>query len=154
MSAFVTDQFRILNAGSFVESISNNSYYAFLGLSNPTSVGFGRTTNWDTSTTNNPVDNFQYLSHYRDTCLFGKKITTENARRVIRKVDWIANTPYDMYRHDYRQGNEAPVSKTVRLYDANYYIITSEFKVYICLDNGSFGVNPTVTGSAIEPTQL
>jgi hypothetical protein len=153
MSAFVTDQFRILNAGSFVESISNNSYYAFLGLSNPTSVGFGRTTNWDTSTTNNPVDNFQYLSHYRDTCLFGKKITTENARRVIRKVDWIANTPYDMYRHDYRQGNEAPVSKTVRLYDANYYIITSEFKVYICLDNGSSGVNPTVTGSAIEPTQ-
>ncbi len=155
MSAFVTDQFRILNAGSFVESISNNSYYAFLGLSNPTtgSVGFGRTDNWNTSTTNNPVDNFQYLSHYRDTSLFGKKITTENARRVIRKVEWVANTPYDMYRHDYRQGNESPVSKTVRLYDANYYIITSEFKVYICIDNGSSGTNPTITGSTIEPTQ-
>ena len=155
MSAFVTDQFRILNAGSFVESISNNSYYAFLGLSNPTpgSVGFGRTDNWDTSTTNNPVDNFQYLSHYRDTSLFGKKITSENARRVIRKVEWVANTPYDMYRHDYRQGNETPVSKTVRLYDANYYVITSEFKVYICIDNGSSGPNPTVTGSTIEPTQ-
>jgi hypothetical protein len=154
MSAFVTDQFRILNAGSFVESISNNSYYAFLGLSNPTpgSVGFGRTDNWNTSTTNNPVDNFQYLSHYRDTSLFGKKITAENARRVIRKVEWVANTPYDMYRHDYRQGNEAPVSKTVRLYDTNYYIITSEFKVYICIDNGSSGSNPTVTGSTIEPT--
>ena len=27
MSAFVTDQFRILNAGSFVESISDNSFY-------------------------------------------------------------------------------------------------------------------------------
>ena len=155
MSAFVTDQFRILNAGSFVESISNNSYYAFLGLSNPTpgSVGFGRTDNWDTSTTNNPVDNFQYLSHYRDTSLFGKKITSGNARRVIRKVEWVANTTYDMYRHDYRQGNESPVSKTVRLYDANYYIITSEFKVYICIDNGSFGTNPTITGSTIEPTQ-
>jgi len=154
MSAFVTDQFRILNAGSFVESISNNSYYAFLGLSNPTpgSVGFGRTDNWNTSTTNNPVDNFQYLSHYRDTSLFGKKITAENARRVIRKVEWVANTPYDMYRHDYRQGNEAPVSKTVRLYDTNYYIITSEFKVYICIDNDSSGSNPTVTGSKIEPT--
>ena len=155
MSAFVTDQFRILNAGSFVESISNNSYYAFLGLSNPTpgSVGFGRTDNWNTSTTNNPVDNFEYLSHYRDTSLFGKKITSENARRVIRKVEWVANTPYDMYRHDYRQGNETSVSKTVRLYDANYYIITSEFKVYICIDNGSSGPNPTVTGSTIEPTQ-
>jgi len=158
MSAFVTDQFRILNAGSFVESISNNSYYAFLGLSNPTpgSVGFGRTDNWDTSTTNNPVDNFQYLSHYRDTSLFGKKITTENARRVIRKVQWVSNTPYDMYRHDYRQGNESSVSKTARLYDSNYYIITSEFKVYICIDNGSStpdGTDPTVTGSLIEPTQ-
>ena len=156
MSAFVTDQFRILNAGSFVESISNNSYYAFLGLSNPTpgSVGFGRTDNWNTSTINNPVDNFQYLSHYRDTSLFGKKITSENARRVIRKVDWVVNTAYDMYRHDYRQGNESPVSKTVRLYDTNYYVITSEFKVYICIDNGSSGTDPiTVTGSTIEPTQ-
>jgi len=158
MSAFVTDQFRILNAGSFVESISNNSYYAFLGLSNPTSPdpAFGRDPNWNTSTTNNPVDNFEYLSHYRDTSLFGKKITSENARRVIRKVEWVANTPYDMYRHDYRQGNEAPVSKTVRLYDANYYVVTSEFKVYICIDNGSStpdGTNPTVTGSTIEPTQ-
>jgi hypothetical protein len=155
MSAFVTDQFRILNAGSFVESISNNSYYAFLGLSNPTpgSVGFGRTDNWNTSTTNNPVDNFQYLSHYRDTSLFGKKITAENARRVIRKVQWVSNTPYDMYRHDYRQGNESSVSKTVRLYDSNYYIVTSEFKVYICIDNGSSGSNPSITGSLIEPTQ-
>ena len=55
-----------------------------------------------------------------------------------------------MYRHDYRQGNEAPVSKTVRLYDANYYVVTSEFKVYICIDNGSStpdGTDPTVTGS-------
>jgi len=155
MSAFVTDQFRILNAGSFVESISNNSYYAFLGLSNPTpgSVGFGRIDNWDTSTTNNPVDNFQYLSHYRDTSLFGKKITTENARRVIRKDQWVSNTPYDMYRHDYRQGNESSVSKTVRLYDSNYYIVTSEFKVYVCIDNGSSGSNPSITGSLIEPTQ-
>ena len=83
MAAFVTDQFRILNAGSFVESISNNSYYAFLGLSNPTATGFGRTDNWDTSATNNPVDNFQYLSHYRDTSLFGKKITSENALSLI-----------------------------------------------------------------------
>jgi len=75
MAAFVTDQFRILNANSFVESINDNSYYAFLGLSNPTTPnpGFGRTSDWNTSINNNPIDNFQYLSHYRDTSLFGKK---------------------------------------------------------------------------------
>ena len=154
MAAFVTDHFRILNAGSFVESISNNSYYAFLGLSNPQSpsVGFGRTSDWNTSLSNNPVDNFQYLSHYRDTSLFGKKITTENARRVVRKVDWVQGLQYDMYRHDYRQGNQAPVGRTVRLYDANYYAITEDFKVYICIENGSSGLSPTVPTSTIKPT--
>jgi hypothetical protein len=154
MAAFVTDQFRILNAGSFVESISNNSYYAFLGLSNPTpaSVGFGRLDDWNTSSTNNPVDNFQYLSHYRDTSLFGRKITSENARRVVKKIEWVQNDKYDMYRHDYRQDNLPSVSQSLRLYDAKYYIITSEFKVYICIENGTSGTNPTVPQSTIEPT--
>ena len=151
MSAFVTDQFRILNAGSFVESISNNSYYAFLGLSNPTSTGFGRLNDWNTSTTNNPVDNFQYLNHYRDTSLFGKKITTENARRVIRKIEWTANNQYDMYRHDYGQNNQASFSKALKLYEADYYVITSDFKVYICIENGTSGLNPTVPRSTLEP---
>ena len=38
MPAIVTDQFRILNANNFVESVenTNNSYYVFIGLSNPT----------------------------------------------------------------------------------------------------------------------
>ena len=80
MPAVVTDQFRIFNANNFVDSLldSSNSYYVFLGLSNPTDVapGFGRTTtaNWPL----NPLDNFQYRSHYRDTTLFGKKISVSN----------------------------------------------------------------------------
>ncbi len=84
MSAVVTDQFRILNASNFVDSVSDstNAYYVFLGLTNPTQVGFGRTTNWDNNTPN-PTDNFEYPSHYRDTALFGKKITSANIRRVI-----------------------------------------------------------------------
>jgi hypothetical protein len=152
MAAFVTDQFRILNAGSFVESISNNSYYAFLGLSNPTATGFGRTSDWNTSSANNPTDNFQYRSHYRDTSLFGKKITTENARRVIRKIEWVENNSYDMYRHDYRSDNLSPKGKSARLYDSNYYVITSDFKVYVCIENGTSGIDPTVPNSSIEPT--
>ena len=37
MSAIITDQFRILNANNFVESVenTNNSYYVFIGLPNP-----------------------------------------------------------------------------------------------------------------------
>ena len=43
MAAIVTDQFRILNANNFVETVddSANSYYITLGLANPTlAVGF------------------------------------------------------------------------------------------------------------------
>ena len=37
MSAIVTDQFRINNAGNFLGDVNNsaNSYYVFVGLSNP-----------------------------------------------------------------------------------------------------------------------
>jgi len=155
MAAVVKDQFRILNAGNFIDSVSdtNNSYYAFLGFANPTSPnpGFGRTSNWDTNTPN-PVDNFQYISHYRDSSLFGKKVTSANVRRVIRKVDWTSNTAYDMYRHDYSIYNPTPISKTSRLYDANYYVVNSDYRVYICIDNGSSGTNPTGGRSLDEPT--
>ena len=53
MPAIVTDQFRILNANNFVESVGNtsNSYYIFLGLTNPAAtpngfIGYGRTSDW------------------------------------------------------------------------------------------------------------
>ena len=37
MAAIVTDQFRILNANNFVETVDNsaNSYYVVVGLANP-----------------------------------------------------------------------------------------------------------------------
>ena len=160
MAAIVTDQFRIANANNFIDSVlnSNNSYYVFLGLSNPGSVnnpiGFGRTTSWgdNPSVPPNPIDNQQYLSHYRDTMLFGNKITSSNIRRVIRKVTWTANTRYDMYRHDYSSLNLTPNAKTARLYDSNYYVINSDFKVYVCISNGSSGDNLLGTTSKDEPT--
>jgi hypothetical protein len=162
MAAIVTDQFRILNANNFIDSVldTNNSYYVFLGLSNPNlsdsaATSFGRTSgttssisNWDNSPPS-PTDNFQYVSHYRDTSLFGKKITSENIRRVVKKHQWTKGIPYDMYRHDYGRklssGEmfQAPNSKTSRLYDSNYYVVNKDYKVYICIDNGANGIPGT-----------
>jgi hypothetical protein len=152
MAAVVTDQFRILNASNFVDSVisNNNSYYIFLGLDNPTTVGFGRNVDWDTDIPN-PTDNLQYSAHYRDTALFGKKITSSNIRRLIRKVTWTSNTSYDMYRHDYSISNPTPNSNSSRLYDSNFYVINSDYRVYICIDNGSSGQNPNGNKSQDEP---
>ena len=152
MSAVVTDQFRISNAANFVDSVldTNNSYYVFLGLSNPSTPnpGFGRNSSWP----ENPKDNFQYLSHYKDTSLFGKKINGKNIRRVVPKVTWTSNTRYDMYRHDYSATNLTPNSSTARLYDSQYFVVNSDFNVYICLDNGSSGSFPKGGTSKDEPT--
>ena len=166
MAAIVTDQFRIANANNFVDSVldANNSYYVFLGLSNPgetgSAVGFGRTTTWgDTpSTPPSPVDNQQYLSHYRNTALFGKKLNSSNVRRVVRKVTWTVNTRYDMYRHDYSGSNKSPNAQSARLYDSNYFVVNKDFRDYICLQNGShgpiesLGTNLTGNNSQDEPT--
>jgi hypothetical protein len=153
MSALVTDQFRIFNASNFVESIENssNSYYVFVGLPNPTAVGFGRTSDWDTNTPS-PTDNLKYESHYKDTTLFGKKISSTNVRRLIRRIDWSQGTKYEMYRHDYSINNPSPITRSTRLYDSNYYVMNSEYKVYICIDNGSSGNNPLGNSSQDEPT--
>ena len=49
MPAVITDQFRILNASNFVDTVTGseeldptNSFYVTLGLPNTTVVGFGR----------------------------------------------------------------------------------------------------------------
>lgn len=158
MSALVTDQFRILNATNFIESVDNDSYYVWVGLSNPNISGFGRNANWDggTGVTNgvvpNPVDNLDYLTQYEDTLLFGKKVTSSNIRRVVKRVDWVRGKKYDMYRHDYSITNVSPIAKRARLYDSEYYVINSDYKVYICTQNGSSGINTTGNQSLYEPT--
>ena len=157
MSAIITDQFRILNANNFVESVenTNNSYYVFIGLPNPvgtdTLVGYGRSSEWN-SNTPAPTDSFSYRAHAGDTSMFGKKVSSANIRRIIRRVDWIAGSRYEIYRDDYSIDNPSPLTQANRLYDANYYVLNSDFKVYICIDNGSSGDNPLGNVSQDEPT--
>ena len=153
MAAIVTDQFRILNAGNFVDSVTDtsNSYYVFVGLSNPTSSGYGKDSTWDTATPS-PTDNFDYHGFVGDNMSFGKKVTSANVRRLARKVSWARGTKYEMYRHDYSLTNLSPITGSSRLYDANYYVINSDYKVYICVDNGSSGISTTGNASLNEPT--
>jgi len=152
MAAIVTDQFRILNANNFVETVENstNSYYVFLGLDNPTNVGFGRTSTWDTNTPN-PVDNFNNMSHVGDTMMFGKKVTSANIRRLVKRVNWTQGSRYEMYRHDYSITNLSPITRSARLYDATYYVMNKNYDVYICIDNGATGISTTGNASQDEP---
>jgi len=153
MSAIVTDQFRILNASNFVQSIedSSNSFYVFMGLPNPNIVGFGRSENWNTNTPA-PIDSISNLNHVKDTSMFGRRVSSANVRRLIRRIDWNRGTRYEMYRHDYSILNPSPLTRASRLYDANYYVMNSDYRVYICIDNGSSGINTVGNISQDQPT--
>jgi len=149
MSAIITDQLRILNAKSFVSvaTSSDNSYYAFVGLPNATDYS----STWDV-TPPAPKDSFDQENDYWDTMIALKKIGERDVRQVVRKVTWQSGTTYDMYRHDISRTNTSKPSGATNLYQANYYVVNEDYKVYICLQNGTDPENPNGKPSLDEPT--
>ena len=149
MAAIITDQIRILNAKNFVSGVTSsaNAYYSFIGLPNPNDYQ----SDWDT-TPPSPKDNFTEENDYWDTMVALKKINSSDVRQVIPKRNWTSGTTYDMYRHDYSRSKTAAVSGATNLYASFYYVMNSDYQVYICLQNGSNPDNPAGRPSLDEPT--
>ena len=151
MSAIITDQFRILNTKEFIASVAStsNSYYTFVGLPNASQVS----STWDTSPPD-PRDNFDEENNYWDTMIALKKVSSSDVKQVIRKITWQSGITYDMYRHDIsgNPGKQSKPSNATSLYEANYYVVNSDYKVYICLQNGTNPENPSGRASLDEPT--
>ena len=157
MPAIITDQFRILNAETFVQSFvgvgstGNNNFYTFLAHPNPEYtdvINYGKT-NWNTDIPD-PRDSFQQESLYWDSMLFLKKVQENDVTRVIPRIDWQSGTTYDMYKNTYDGDYLSPISGSTTLYGSNYYVMNSEYRVYLCINNGA---NPNSTGekSIYEP---
>ena len=149
MSAIITDQIRILNAKNFVAGVasSENSYYSFIGLPNPSDVQ----TNWDTDPPT-PKDSFDQEMSYWDSMIAMKKINNADIRQVVTKRQWKSGTKYDMYRHDYSRSNTSAISKSTNLYNASYYVINEDYRVYMCLQNGTSPDYPNGQISLDQPT--
>ena len=149
MPAIITDQIRILNAKNFVAGVSSstNSYYAFIGLPNPNNIQ----SDWNT-TPPSPIDNFNSENDYWDTTIALKKITSSDVKQVIRKNNWTSGITYDYYRHDYNIANVPKNSSGTSLYSSNYVVVNSDYRVYICLQNGTTPETPDGKPSLDEPT--
>ena len=149
MSAIITDQIRILNAKNFVAGVANtdNSYYSFIGLPNPEDYQ----TNWDTDPPT-PKDSFDEEMGYWDSMIALKKVNNADIRQVVTKRVWKSGTKYDMYRHDYSRSNTSSISKATNLYNASYYVINEDYRVYMCLQNGTSPDYPNGQISLDEPT--
>jgi len=150
MAAIITDQLRILNAKNFVAGVqsSQNSYYAFIGLPNPENYQ----SDWDTSPPA-PKDSLDQSNDYWDTMLALKKINSSDISQVVRKIGWASGITYDMWRNDITRNNPSQPSGSFDIYSANYYVMNSDFRVYICLYNNATPENNFQGGPSLdEPT--
>jgi len=149
MAAIITDQIRILNAKNFVAGVSSssNSYYSFVGLTDPTAIQ----SDWDNDPPS-PIDNFTNHNDFWDTAIALKKINSSDVKQVVTKNSWTSGTTYDYYRHDYSITNPPKHAQGTSLYSSNYYVLNSDFRVYICLKNGTSPENPDGKPSLDEPT--
>ena len=148
MSAIITDQLRILNAANFAAGVktTTNSYYSFINLPNATDVQ----SDWNTNTPD-PIDSFLEEDRYWDTMIALKKINAGDVKRVIRKLTWVSGNSYDYYRHDYSRNNTAAQTGSSNLYGSNFYVMNSDFRVYICIANGTDPDNLLGKPSLDEP---
>ena len=159
MPAIITNKFRIHNQEQFVESFTESSanvYY--LGIGRP--QAFATSTRGDSRTDNEgtdatpltPVDSIGEEFYTFDDLLAAKRVTSSDVSICIPRRNWTTSTVYDYYRHDY--GNRVTGGTTTQsansgatnLFDATFYVMSSAFNVYKCLDNNG-GANSTV-----EPT--
>ena len=62
---------------------------------------------------------------------------------MIPRRNWTTGTTYDYYRHDYgarvtgTTNTQTANSGATSLFDATFYVVSSAFNVYKCLDNNS-----------------
>ena len=149
MAAIITDQIRILNAKNFVAGVSTstNSYYSFVGLTDPTSIQ----TDWDDDPPS-PIDNLNNQNDYWDTVIAVKKINETDVKQVVKRNSWTSGTTYDYYRPDYSILNPPKHAQGTSLYSSNYFVLNSDFRVYICLKNGTSPEQPDGKPSLDEPT--
>ena len=169
MPAIITDKFRIANAENFVQSFSGigttSYYYAFLAHPEPDNVSTNSGNiplkNYKTVTAGSepiaPKDSFEQENSYHDSMLFAKRITSSDVTRVIPNRVWTNGESYDMYKNNVDIDNVSSVNGATNLYDSKFYVVTDEFKVYICINNGSKPDdegNMTVQASTNQPRHV
>ena len=147
MAAIITDQLRILNAKNFVDDVQNssNSYYAWIGLPDPADFQ----SDWD-SNPPAPKDSLDQSNDYWDTMLALKRINSTDVSQVVRKIIWQSGTTYDMWRNDITRDNPSLPSNSYDIYDSNFYVMNSEYKVYICLFNNANPENSYRGGPSLD----
>ena len=138
MAAIITTPFRIVNARNFKEDVESNNVYIGIGKSDAWSANAADTTD---TVEDVPGDHIDDLNQAHENLIGLKKVAQSDISHVVRRINWEAGktfSPYDSSDPD--------------LYDKDFYCLTSEFKVYKCIQAGSAGstVQPVHTDASIQ----
>lgn len=119
---------RVHNAENFIKLTSNLSASLY--------TTFGKNQEWPNDLSP-PTEAATTATEYDVwfNMIGAKKITSNDIRQCIRRVDWSENTVYSQYD-----------DQNANLFSNNFYVLTSDNRVYKCLNNKN-GSNSTV-----EPT--
>ena len=116
----VTNNYRLMNAESFISSVGTSFYYAFAGSSNP----------WTGGTVPTLYDNpgiVQFDAY--NNMIFGKKLQTTDVSLMVNSYQWISGTVYAMY--DDRDTTLSTKQFFVWTFEGSYYY------VWKCLNNNN-----------------
>lgn len=138
MAAIVSTDFRVLNAGNFKEDVADatNNVYIGIGKADVWSNSLSdRTDSTNISSEFPPDDHLDEFGIARQNLIAIKKVNASDISHVVRRYTWTTNRAYVAWD-----------SSDAAIFDKEFYILTSEFKVYKCIVKGP-------ANSTVQPTQ-
>lgn len=101
----------------------------------PNYVFISKYTQWADGVAPDTDYSYDAMQRVRDEMIVGKKISSVDVRRMIRRVDWMSDTVYDEYQSD-----------DPYLEDKDFYVLTGSRHVFKCISNAGG------TESTVEPS--
>lgn len=126
----ITKNHRLNTAKQVLESIdepANTAYYAFFGKHTPYA---------NSELIPQPTDSVNdiVIDIYRNM-MFGKRVTSNDVKLMVKRNDYVSNTVYDMY-------DDMVGESDVSFFKSNYYVTVnagSYWHLFKCLDNNQNG---------------
>ena len=134
MATAKMNQLGVHNATSFIESVRDSTQIK-------THLFVGKSAAWENESSPPSPDNSvaEYLKVQKDI-LGLEEVNQNDCLMMVRHLNWTSNVVYDKYRHDYNLQNTS-FSNASNIVDANFYVLSSNNLVYVCLDNNNDGTS-------------
>lgn len=138
MSAIITNKFRIENSVGFIDSITSDNMYLFLGKSDPWSDSLLDTSD---GTAPVPADTLVEENDAYQNMMAMKKVSASDVIHICPRHDWTNGGSYVAW-------DDADED----IFTKSFYVITDEFKVYKCIKSGAGASTEKPTQTNVDPT--